>query len=307
MIPQMFKGLFKRNRKSGPSSFLDLDEDIVSTDFECSLESLTFSSTCEDVFLDRFNHSRILELIKESGILPALNENGFKNVVLDIFKDDTGVHHLKIYADTKKRATLVDLRLSFKNVYRADLQNPMKIDFRKHNFSVLEWISLENPRKSFSEESRPLPGQMRPGLGILHQIMSFLQIIAQSSGLDGIIMVPDRFHTAVMYSKFAFYIDPSCQGKMSAILRDLARFSIEDISWGFITGTIMDIDDEKSATFSPSPQIFPVSRRVMKYFQSSKYHRLSRKESKKHYYELNHSEMTARRSQLLLTKSTSEV
>ena len=155
MIPQMFKGLFKRNRKSGPSSFLDLDEDIVSTDFECSLESLTFSSTCEDVFLDRFNHSRTLELIKESGILPALNENGFKNVVLDIFKDDTGVHHLKIYADTKKRATLVDLRLSFKNVYRADLQNPMKIDFRKHNFSVLNGYR-ENPRKSFSEESRPL-------------------------------------------------------------------------------------------------------------------------------------------------------
>jgi hypothetical protein len=302
----MARCIFKK--KNREDAFLKIADDIISTDFECSLESLSFSSKCEDVFLNRFTQSQVLEHLKKSGLLPALADLGFTAVVADIFKDDTGVHHLKITTGKKNKfGVLIDLRLSFKNVFNPDLPNPMKIDYRKLNFAVLEWISLENPLRKFTKDHPLLPGQVRPGLGLLRQTMNFLGSIGKSAGIDGIIIVPDHFHAAAMYSKYAFFVDPTRQGELSAVLKCPGENSIEELSWGFLTGTITDLKSGNETTYTPSPQVFPVSDTMKKIFHSKKYGRLTEKVRKTRSYSLDRQKMAAVKSRILRDKSISEL
>jgi len=299
--------LKNRNKKNNGSLF-NMDDNVLSSDFECSLASFSFSSHCDDLFLNRFNHEHVNEFQESSGLSKALASKGFPEIEADIFKDDTGIHHFKLYSSPMKKSNLlVDLRLSEKSP--ADISEITGSAGRgkKMHFLVLEWISLENPKGSFTEVHPQLPGQQRPGLGILAQTIQFIKTLISKCGYDGLLLVADHFHTALIYSSFSFYADPQMQGMIKAIRRDLSSYSINDISWGFITDTIKNGYTGETVSFKPSYQIMPVSKKINDYFNSKEYHNAVEKTYKSKSFSLDISTMKEKKSGLLKNKTISEL
>ncbi|HPR49785.1 MAG TPA: hypothetical protein PK341_17520 [Spirochaetota bacterium] len=304
---KFIRHLTNRYIKNNESPF-EMEDNVLSSDFECSLASFSFSSHCDDLFLNRFNHEHIKEFQESSGLSKALASKGFPEIEADIFKDDTGIHHFKLYSSAMKKSNLlVDLRLSEKSITDISEIAGLTGKGKKMNFLQLEWISLENPKGSFPEDHPQLPGQMRPGLGILPQAVQFMRTLISKCGYDGLLIVADHFHTALIYSSFSFYADPEIQGMIQAIQRDLSSFSLNDISWGFITNTIINSNTGEAETFKPSFQIMPVSKKINDYFNSKKYHKVTEKTYKNKSFSLDTATMNRKRADLLKNKTISEL
>jgi hypothetical protein len=87
---------------------------------------------------------------------------------------------------------------------------------------VMLWLVLSDPDKDFSVDRPRLPGQQRPGLGLLDEVFYLLRTFARDLSVDGMLDVPEHFHTALFYSRSFRYLDPVVEGRFQAIARDLA-------------------------------------------------------------------------------------
>ena len=166
-------------------------------------------------------------------------------------------------------------------------------------FLTLEWISAEDPRASFSQKRPQLPGQNKPGLGVLPYIITFLVNLCKEITCDAILLVADYFHSAYMYSSFARFADPVREGRLHAVMRDLGSYGLNDISWGFITGSIKDRITGNSEYYEPAHQIIPVMDSVKTHFNTRKYVKRRNKVYEDNSFSLDIREMELRRKEIL--------
>ena len=267
------------------------------------------SSSSGKIFLNRFTASDLMEIFEEVGILPHLEGLGFHDFSLVIDVDDARVQYLKLYTgDKKPNNILFDLRLSETKFI------PDKKFFKEHmtiipyDMIVIEWLSAQNPKNEQFTDGKPqLPGQKKPGLGILKFCFDMMKIVAHEVIRDGFLDIPDHMHGAVMYSKNFQFFDPVHEAIFRSILRDLRDYSLSDISWGMITGTIIDKYKNVPQVYDPSEQIFPVSARMRGYFDSKHY----RTEFNKYYrlkkYKFEYKEMQIKREEILKKRSMVDI
>ena len=98
-----------------------------------------------------------------------------------------------------------------------------------------------------------LTRQTKPGLGCLRYLMKMMYLVAEGVIKDGFMDVPDHMHGAVMYSRNFKLFNPAHEGVLRAILRDAKGHSLGDISWGMITGSIIDTGTgQPQVTIPPS-------------------------------------------------------
>lgn len=267
-----------------------LSENFGSLDLEGSFGYFALSAQNKSLFLNRLSVDLLYEMMKKVGLIDHLKKIGFYNIKLEIDKDDAQIHYLKIYYDTiNPDHLLIDLRVSESRFipekkFCEEYNAPMFMDM-----VVIEWLSAQNPKSDFDTSKPQLPGQSRPGLGSLNYMMELMYIVGEQVVKDGFMDVPDHFHGAVMYAKKFKFFNPSHEAILRAILRDIKGYSLYDMSWGMITGTIIDKITNKPQVYDPSEQIFPVSQRMKEYYNSKKYKEKYKKiyESKKYYFDYN--------------------
>jgi hypothetical protein len=83
--------------------------------------------------------------------------------------------------------------------------------------------------------------------------------------------IPDHIHTAIMYSDIFMFVNPARQGYLRALRRDMEKYTLSDISWGFLTETISDRETGTPEKYLPAEQMLPLSERLMEHFTSRKY------------------------------------
>jgi len=86
----------------------------------------------------------------------------------------------------------------------------------------VHWLSLRNPRASFSDVRPRLPGQEAPGLGLAREIGTMLARMAIRLGLGAVVFRPAHYHTAYAARHAFEFVDPARQGRFEALVRDLA-------------------------------------------------------------------------------------
>jgi hypothetical protein len=232
----------------------------------------TLSDT-KKLFLNMYTSEHLFSIMQDVGMVEHLYGRGFKDLIIDLHIDDMRIHYLKVYNKTIDPDTqLIDLRLSDTRFipdkkFFDDDQNPLTLDM-----FVIEWLSIQNPDNLIFNDRPQLPGQSKPGLGCLKFMMKMMFIVAEGVVKDGFLDVPDHLHGAIMYSKTFKFFDPAHEAILRAIVRDLSsRYSLADLSWGMLTGTIYDKKTGNTQAYDPSEQIFPVSKRLRDYFKSNKY------------------------------------
>jgi len=304
LILDFFKKKKLKPTESGNLNFNDIFHyDLSDVELSDTIESLSGFAGSKKLFLGRFNSDNIFSIMERVGLIRYLKSIGFDNLIVDVDFDENEISYFKLYWDEKiPSKQLIDLRVSETLFLPDELYCNKKADTIPYSLIVIEWLSSRNPLKQFDSSKPQLPGQTYPGLGVLSYCFEMFYIISKLVFKDGFMDVPDHMYGAIMYSKKYKFFDPVHEGILRAVIRDLRRYSLADISWGVITETIIDVTTGKPAVYAPSEQIYFVSGRMKKYFESKKYKSVFLNYYKKKKFYFDYDEMVKRRDQILNTK-----
>ncbi len=264
--------------------------------------------TRRNSFLGRFSKSDLFEILKEAGVLDELRKDGFEDFSIAVEIDDTMVSYMKLYSGGESPANLlIDLRLTENKFIPEKRYFPLDFEIPTYDMIFIEWLSLQNPRKGFAGNKPQLPGQMKPGLGLLKNCFNMMYIVGKEITKDGFMDIPDHFHGAVMYSRKFKFFNPAQEGILHAMLRDLRKYSFYDITWGMLTETVIDTYKNKPQKYEPSEQIFQVSPRMKKYYTSIAYKTVYLRYYHRKKFKLDYDEMVKRRGEILKSRSIEEL
>ncbi len=297
----------QRDDRQKISSFLGHNFSLMAENLECGFEAISRTDTCEEIFLNRFTEDDIFAILETIRLSSALKERGFQRLLLDISRDEGGRHHLSIFYDRIKHDNmLINLRLS-ENVYIPEIRLPLLMKKRNYSMINVEWAQAVNPKAKFAAKKPQLPGQGKPGLGVLSYLFALMKELGRQMSRDGFMEVPDHFHLAAMYAPAFRFFDPEKEALLRGVLRDLEGTGIRDISWGFITGSITEKKKDLTVEYVPGTQVHPLAGDLVSYFDSPWYRKKISRHLKEKRYRLDRGTMEKRREEILASKDHEEV
>ena len=116
-----------------------------------------------------------------------------------------------------------------------------------------------------------LPGQQRPGLGLLNEMFYLLRTISRELEVDGMLDVPEHFHTALFYSRSFRYLDPVVEGRFQAIARDLEGVPLALASDAVRRGCLFDRDTGVQLPWQASEQVMTERGALHRFLHSQEY------------------------------------
>lgn len=279
--------------------------DIDFSDIDLGLGNLANEN---QLFLGRFSEQEIWDTIESIGLLKHLESMGFSEIQIDVERDENYINYLKMYwKDKIPENQLLDLRVSEHTFIPHERFLEEGAERELYDMILIEWLSAKNPLADFDDKRPQLPGQRRPGLGILKYCFQLLYDVSSKVLKDGFLDIPTHMHGAMMYSKKFKFFDPVQEAILRAAMRDLKDYSLADISWGVITETIIDLDKDQPAVYDPGEQIHYVSDRMRRYFESPKYVTTFNKFYNRKKYYFDYEEMVRKREEILLTKKIEDL
>lgn len=135
---------------------------------------------------------------------------------------------------------------------------------------ALEWLTLQNPRLSFSERKAPLPGQQYPGLGLGKKVVEVFTHLGKVTEKDGILAYPAYFHNAVLFSRFFRFYNPVKEGEVSAIRRLFRKITLKQLAW-IVHLNCLRRGDGSVYEWAAEEQVYPLRRPFREYFESRAY------------------------------------
>lgn len=238
---------------------------------EGELESQLFKQDAKGAFLGIFSQEEVFGLFESCGVLAALARRGFHDLLSEMKTDDPFLHRFRIYSqDGSEDGLLVEIVLRKTSIpnhkFAVSLDSMPKLDFL-----FVEWLLSQNPQESFTAAKSCLPGQRHPGLGIARNLLDILIRFAEKLNVLGIATVPGHYHNAVIFSEYLKYLDPVSEGRLAALQRDLAGFSLADVSWAIDLGCVQDEKSGQEVKWFLDWQVYPGRPEMEAYFNSKVY------------------------------------
>jgi hypothetical protein len=138
------------------------------------------------------------------------------------------------------------------------------------NVLKIEWLTLQNPTRSFTSRRPRLPGQEYPGLGMGDAVMALFTLMGRYLKIDGFINVPEHFHTAIMFSRRYVFLNIQHEARMRVLSRDLwQKYRLSVIAWAAELGAISERNSGEMLVWEPHKQIMPLKRSLRAYFSGA--------------------------------------
>jgi hypothetical protein len=242
--------VLKRFRRLGKAS-LAKDDGLPFTLSEDDLAAVQPGLAPAGRFLGYASRNGVERLLERSGLLAQLRAKGFRNLRVDILTPEAADHTLRIVSREGADELLVEVRLS-----RSRNRIPgMEV-------IALEWLLLQNPRESFSDERPLLPGQQHPGLGLLRDLVRWLFVVSEQHDLDGVYFVAAHYHIA-MQSRRAFrFLKPEQEARTRALAATLDGLTLAEATHAISSGRVMDEATGQPAAWEPTALVLPASERL---------------------------------------------
>lgn len=220
------------------------------------------------LFLDRFDETSLRRELEGGGVAAGLRDRGFDEVLLS-FGRSAGEHTLRVFPKGR-RVWLVDLRVRENTISVGDARA------RASGLEILSvltvnWLALQNPDASFTQERPQLPGQRYPGLGVGRRLYALLRTWAARWGKDALVAFPQHYHNALFYAETFRFFSAERQGRFGALARDLAGRTIAEGSWAVSEGRVFETKSGQVLRWEGDEMFSPLTRGVAAYLESAPY------------------------------------
>jgi len=248
----------------------ELDLNLKEEDFLYELAKVNPTN----LFLGRLSKDEVEKILADSGLWKLLEERGFKNPVLKIDASNVLEHRAMVY-DTREHPDrlLIEVRL------REGVFHPKKcfVEGFEHLTDIpmilIDWLTLQDPTRDFTEDRPRLVHQRKPGLGIFYDFTGLVDTLAETAGKEAVMDIPEHYHGAVFYSRLFKFWDPNMEGKLEAMKRDFKNESLWKASWAVFLDCLINETTGRLEKWGPGEQIKPASERLKKYFDHPDYKR----------------------------------
>lgn len=185
--------------------------------------------------------------LERFGFLDRLRALGFAQPHLELEPGRETGDLVRIFGDATRAELLIELRL------RRDthLIPGLEVLF-------VEWLLLQNPRLRFDAAHPALPGQAHPGLGLLADVITLLQLICERLHLDGLALVPGHYHVAVRARPPVGFVDPVAEARFQALRKAVQGLGLREASWAIDSGRVRDAATGEVVRWTPKPLFFPL-------------------------------------------------
>lgn len=102
----------------------------------------------------------------------------------------------------------------------------------------IHWMTLRNPKASFSDKRPALPGQEVPGLGLMREMGELFARMAKNLKLPAVAFRPAWYHMAYAARTHFQYLDPLHQGRFEAMVRDLHKMPLREVTLAVAQGRV---------------------------------------------------------------------
>jgi hypothetical protein len=219
----------------------------------------------------RYDFEDVGALLDRSGLMRGLATHGFPEPLLSLSCGDPSDQRICLYAGERKRERLLfETRLRLTSFHPRRPIGPFGED-TSFRMLVILWLVLSNPDARFSLDRPRLPGQLRPGLGLLDNVLVLLSALARELSVDGTLDVPEHFHTARFYSSHFRYLDPMEEGRFQAIVRDLDGVPLALASDAIARGCLIDRVRGQALPWSATEQVMPGRGALRRFLRSPAY------------------------------------
>lgn len=230
-----------------------------------------------DLFLGQYSRDGIQFIIERFGLDRRARHQGLRHLAVELDTSDPYSHKLTIYnGRTRDRQHVVmEFVARYQHLTPLDVETPIEYTGQLKVLKV-EWLLLQNPKASFSERRPRLPGQIYPGLGLGDELMALFTLMGRHLKVDGIINVPEYFHTGLLFGKRFVFLSPAVQALVGQISHDLwKRYRLAMIAWASNLAAIQNIETGEYLAWKPRRQIIPLRPELRTYFRSDDYRKIA--------------------------------
>ncbi|TRZ99764.1 MAG: hypothetical protein D4R80_02470 [Deltaproteobacteria bacterium] len=225
----------------------------------------------ENRLFGRYDPAELRDRLVASGLLDGLSERGYPDPVLRLSCADPSDQRICLYAGEVARGRLLlEVRLQLAPFHPRRPIGPFT-EASSFRMLVIHWLVLSSPDGTFTVDRPRLPGQEKPGLGLLNQTIALLKAFSRELSVDGVLDVPDHFHTALFYSRAFRYLDPEAEGRFLAIARDLSGVPLTLASDAIREGCLVDRTDGASFPWPPAEQVLALRGPLRRFLRSPSY------------------------------------
>jgi acetoin utilization deacetylase AcuC-like enzyme len=244
------------------------DDELPFTLTEEDLVGLTPGAAPAPRFLGYFSRHAVELLLERSGILAQLRSKGFRALRVELDTRNGAGHTLRVVCDEGKEELLLELRAERSRSAVPDME-----------VLFVAWLLLQNPRAEFSDRRPQLPGQQHPGLGLLRDIMSWLVVVCERHGLDGIYFSTAHYHLAAQSRRLMRLLHAEDEGRVRAFEEALKGVPLPEATAAVAEGRVIDEATGEPAEWTPVPAVIPVSGRLKELVTGTEYEAAATREA----------------------------
>ena len=228
------------------------------------------------LFLGRFSLNQVAAALRRKKFFKDARKKNLWPLEFDLDSTEYPLQRFRIFYKQKKPENMiVDLKIK-EGVYLPKKKMPLDFPRSECNFLILEWLTLQNPLLSFSEEKSALPGQHFPGLSLGKKVADIFINLARITHKDGLLAYPAYFHNALLFSRYFYFINPEKTGEVQAIRRSFPDLSFKQLAWIVHLNCLKD-SKGKVYEWQAEEEVYPLDKELKRYFDSKEYQEIVRK------------------------------
>jgi hypothetical protein len=237
---------------------------------EKEIFSVLAESKGSSLFLGRYSLNEVFAVMQKKNFIKDAAKKGLWPLDYELDSREYPLQRLQIYyKDKTPENQIVDLKIR-----EAEYPLKMRLEGLPAVLSprslILEWLTLQNPLDTFTENKIPLPGQARPGLNLSKKIIDIFIYLARLTHRDCILAFPAYFHNALLFSRYFRFVTPEKEGEVFAIRRTFSHMPFKQLAW-IVHLNCLKRGDGSVYEWRSEEQFQPLRRGLKGYFDSRTY------------------------------------
>jgi len=261
----------------------DNDNRLTDEDFYLDLSANRGTS----LFLGQYSRRGSMFVLERLGLFSYMAELGLDNPAVHIDTSQPFRHLFRLMHADENRELLITEAVMREGTFKFSRGKDRQKSKEIFSILALEWLLMQNPLGTFTYRRPQLPSQEYPGLGLAREAFEIFYWLARRRKVDGVLIIPDSLHTAIIYSREFLFPDPQYQAMILQVRQTLLRRrNLAQVSWACQEQKITNVVYGSTFKWEPSEMLLPVSKRLHDYFYSRRYRRNVTRQRDKYRFEI---------------------